>query len=289
MSFFDRLRPKWKHPDPAVREQAVRALDDQAVLEKIADSDACEAVQLAAVRRLTDQHVLARFARGKEPLALAAMKQLTERSMIISVAQSAESNLIREMAVSRIDDAVVLHRIATSDIDPRVRLKARDKRTGPDEIRDFIRNELSKLQPAPLNRQAPAEFCGTLKDVSTALIRDGRFQINGRVDQNESRPITIRELGAAPTPEAEKTPSAAATTAQFLAFNRGPAGEPKDASSANAFFEITVCRTDHDTFHAWAEEKRLVVVQNAVTWSRVSNGTTSGSVDENKSVAEMNR
>src|ERR1043166_983151 len=104
MNFFDRLRPKWKNSDPAIRRQGVLALDDQEVLERIVDSDPSEEVRLAAVERLTDQPTLARLARGTSSLAIPAMKRLSDRTLIHTVAQSAELREVREMAVDRIED-----------------------------------------------------------------------------------------------------------------------------------------------------------------------------------------
>src|SRR5688572_9694903 len=168
MSFLDHLRPKWKHPDPVIRERAVRELTDSDLLETIADNDTNEAVRLAAVQALTDQDVLARLARGQTTLAVPAMKRLTDHALIVRVALSADLRAVREMAIDQIDDGLTLHRIATSDTDAGVRLKARLKRLGPDQTRDFIRSELSKLQLAQRKAADAAGFFGTLDDVCSA-------------------------------------------------------------------------------------------------------------------------
>ena len=142
---------------------------------------------------------------------------------------------------------------------------------GPDQTRDFIRGELSKLRLAQSTAADVAGFCGTLDAVCSALIGDARFRINGGVDENEPRVATIRELSATP-PAAATSPALQEARARFLAFKRGVTGEPEQGSTSNVFFEINVWRTDQDTFLCHAEEKRLKVVQDAVEWSRVSNG-----------------
>jgi hypothetical protein len=280
MSLFDHLRPKWKHSDPIVREQAVLELDDQDALEKIAYEDPCESVRLAAVQKLTDQHTLSRFARRNDSLAVAALKQLTDHAFIASVAQFSESREVRELAVDKIDDPVILHRIASSDTDARVRWKAKRKSIGSDGTREVIRNELAKLQLARQMLENVSEFCGTLDDVCSALIADHRFRINAAIDRNDPPGLaTIRELDTK-----SEVPVPSVPAAQFLASKRIET-EGIDEAAANAFFEIKVWRTDENTFHCHTEEKRLDMVQNSVVWSRVSNGATGGSTAKNNSVA----
>jgi hypothetical protein len=288
MSLFDLLRPKWKHPDPTVRESAVRELTDQNALESLAENDPVESIRLAAVHALTDQDALARIARGRTALALAAMERITDNGTVVQVALSAELRAVREMAVDRISDSVTLHRIASSDIDASVRLKARLKRMGPDQTRDYIRSELSKLQLAQKKAGEIAGVVGTLDDVCASLLGDGRFRINGGVDQNEPRVATIRELSAPPAANenaAREASSQDAARAQFLAFKRDGTGAPAEGATSNAFYEINVWRTDQDTFLFHAEEKRLKVVQDAVRWGSVANGTGDGTKRGTKTVA----
>lgn len=269
MSLFDRLRPKWKSADPIVRAEAVRHLSDDTLLEKIALEDVDERVRLAAIETLSDQHTLARFARADSPLALPALRRLSDRALLFDVAVSSESRAVREQAIDQIDDAVVLHRIATSDTDAQLRAKARNKRRGPDEARDFIRSELSKLKLAQRKAEQMAEFCGSLNDVCKALVGDGRFAINGGLIAEEP------ESGGPSTGENE-------ACAQFLALKRE--ADRGDGPASNVFYQIKVWRTDRDTFECTAEEKRLAVVQDVVVWSRVSNGAT-GAVASPEKVA----
>ncbi|WP_414662369.1 HEAT repeat domain-containing protein [Horticoccus sp. 23ND18S-11] len=273
MSFFDRFRAKWKSPDPAVREAAVASLDDHDMLQTLAESDPHEGVRRAAVQAMTDQETLARIARKDGPLAVAAMKRLSDPSLVKSIALTAESRAVRELAIEKIDDGVTLHRIATSDTDSALRLKAKLKRMGPDQTRDYIRSELSKLQLANRKADEAAAFCGTLDDVCLALIGDSRFRINGGVEPEIPGLATVRDLQSSPGGDAPNGSTGTGQRAQFLAFKRGPSGDPVDGSTSNVFFEINVWRTDQNTFVCRAEEKRLKITADAAEWSRISNGS----------------
>ncbi len=275
MSFLDRFRAKWKHPDPAVRAEAVARLRDQSQLLSIAEEDADESVRLAAVRQLTNEDALATIAERNSPLAIPALERMTDRTLIARVAQAAELDGVRELAVERIEDGVTLHRIATSDTDARVRMKARSRRAGPDQMRDFIRTELAKLPSSPCPNVLAADKEGSLDDVCRALIADARFRINGWLDQDVPGLATVRELNAArPAP----TPSAPASLdrARFLAFKRSASGEAEEAAQTNSFFEITIWRTAADHYRCIVSEKTLRLVPDAAEWSRVSNATEHG-------------
>jgi len=274
MSIFARFRAKWKHPDAEVRAAAVPGISDQAVLEHLAEHDPAESVQLAAVQALTDQNALARLALGSSAMAVAAARRLQDRKLTMKVAQSAASGAAREVAVERLDDGVALHRIFTSDTDARVRLKARTRLSGPDPVRDFIRAELSKLHATPANESAAASFRGTLEEVSSSLLGDPRFRINGWLDHEIPGLATVRRLDAAEmsAPGSSST-EAPPQSARFLAFKRDGAGEPEEAAASHVYFEITVRRIDAVAFQSSVEEKSMKLVADAAEWSRVSNSS----------------
>ena len=273
MSLFDRLRPKWKHPDPSVREGGVRELTDQTKLESIADNDLSDAVRLAAVQTMTDQETLARLARGNTPLALAAMQRLTDPRHVAAVAFVAECSAVRELAIEQINDGVMLHRISACDTGAWVRLKARMKSMEPNQTRDVIKRMLSKLQLAHQQRESGAEFRGSLDDVSGALLRDRRFRVNGGVETTDPDQANLHEPAKAGT-ETSRIASTSAgemeNCAQFLAFKRGDSGEAEDTSKSKAYFQIKIWRTAPDEFAGTLEEKRLEVATDLLAWSRAS-------------------
>lgn len=278
MSFFDRFRSKWKHPDPAIREAAIPGISDQAILEKIARDDPAEGVRRAAVSALTDQAALARIAAGPSPEAPAAMRQLQDRKLITKVAQSAVSYVVRELAVERIDDGVTLHRISTSDTDARVRLKARSRRSGPDPVRDFIRLELARLEAGADGDATEITFTGTLDEVAANLIGDARFQINGWLDHEIPGLAQVGALEGNERPkpvESNRSSSPAPRCARFLAFKRMASGEPEEAASTHVYFEIRVWRTGPAHYASFVKEQSLKLVADAVEWSRVTSSSTS--------------
>ena len=260
MSFLDRLRPKWQHSDPAVREQAIQGLNDQAALAKIASEDPEESVRVAAILKLTDQNLLGRLACNEDRLAMPAVRRLKDQKIITAVAFSAPLREVRIWAVDQIDDNTVLHRVATSDTDPWIRAKARNKRLGPDAKRDFIRSELSKLRLAERTAQKVGDVCGNLEDICDQLTGEVPFRINGRVDQSHE---TSKSDGPAQTPD----------SARFLASKQDvQMSGLTPESRENVFYEIHVWRTEQDTFEYRKEEKRLAVTPDSARWSRVSNG-----------------
>lgn len=260
MSLFDRLRPKWKHSDPAVRASAVAHLHDQALLENIADDDPSEAVRIAAVKNLTDQAALARYASGPAPVALHAMERVTDGHHLVQIALHGQTRAAREMAVERIDDGVLLHRISVCDTDAWVRLKARLKSMEPDHTRDFLRHALDKLQITDVPASGTPEFRGSLLEICRALLCDRRFRINGGVDDNEINVATIHELSRPLQDKAQPMSGpapAARTSARFVAFKRGETGEALEVSQAKSYYEIQVWRTGPDAFAGRVEEKQL--------------------------------
>src|SRR5262245_28123184 len=181
MSLFDRLRPAWRHADPAIRRDGVRKLTDQTQLESIVANDPSEDVRLAAVEALTDQAALARLALAGGNLGLAAAGRLTEPGLVAKVVRSASSVAVRRCIVERASDPELLRKVAGFDSDAGVRALARAKNTDADPTSGFLKDALAKLQVAADNAGQAAEICGTLDEVSRALTHDQRFFINGGV------------------------------------------------------------------------------------------------------------
>ena len=254
-------------------------LKRQDVLESIVDEDPSDAVRFAAITRISDQKTLARFACRDDAVGLAAMKQLTDRNLISDVGLRSHSRAVREMAVEVIDDPVLLHRIAHSDTDPRLRLKARKKHAGRHAALQVIERELSRLHVTPFQPGNAAEVVGTRDEIGRALVSDDRFRINGSIEITLPGQAAIRESGhgAAAIPAAGCEVTWLAPVARFLAMKRTGSPGPEDEAAADAFYEIIVWRTAEDTFRGTIQEKRREMVLNPVMWSSVSNGATFGS------------
>jgi hypothetical protein len=95
MSLLDRLRPAWRHADPAVRQDAVPRLTDQKAIEEIIANDPSAEVRLAAVEVATNQALLVRLALAGDALSLAAAGRLTDPAAITQVARSTPSSCAR--------------------------------------------------------------------------------------------------------------------------------------------------------------------------------------------------
>ncbi len=260
------MRPKWQHRDPAVRAAAVMALDDQAALEEIVENDADEAVKHAALRRLKDQDVLARIAKSNSPFNTIAFEALTEPRKIVEVARHAEFPQVRGRAVEKIDDPVVLHQIATQDLDPAVRREAKHRRLrlGADPMGDFLKNVLSQLQVAETKAERTAEFCGSLDDICGAITTDRRFRINGLAAKDEPA-----EPGARPHTAADAA-SGTRTFVEVIASEHGPGAT---AHGNAVHYRIKIWRPAENVFNGTVEQWRGDELRaDAEAWSRSSGG-----------------
>ena len=282
MSLFDCLRPRWKHTDPAVRQDAVRGLVDPQLLADIATNDASDDVRRAAIEALNDQRCLEQIASAGSELALAAFAKVSDKPAIARLAQSAESVAVRQRAVEKIDDVAVLRCVACADPNAAVRAMARAKCTDDSISRVHLCAVLSRLQVAEHKVEQVVEFCGTMSEICRALTRDPRFFINGSVSADE-------EDGAAQLVDPTQAPWTKAgfqtreIVARFVAQTRPePSGQPS-ASEPLRYFLIKVWRVGEDLFNGVAEEKQLAATSDAAVWSRAS---SSGPLEESASTQD---
>jgi len=250
MSVFGLLRPKWQHPDPAVRIAAVNRLSDQAVLAQIVEQDADENVRLAAFGRVTDQDLLAGIARSRSPFSVRAVEVLAEPRLLARIAREAEMPRAREVAVGRIDDALTLQQIAAHDPDPNVRRQARLRRRSADGAHRVLRSALEKLQVAERSAAGVAEFCGALDEVCGALLRDPRFRIDGVLHAHAD----------------ESAGQQSTHVVELLARKTETAGR------GGSYYQIRVWRPAEDAFHCCVEERTCDTSHDLEAWSRSSSG-----------------
>lgn len=128
MGLLDVFRAKWKHPDAAVRRGAVDALDDPALLARIARSDPDGGVRNAAVERLSDRPVLLAIALEdseasvREVAAAKLQAGAAEEPTILSrLAVESPDASVRASIVASLDDEAVLAERAANDADASVR------------------------------------------------------------------------------------------------------------------------------------------------------------------------
>jgi hypothetical protein len=269
MGLFDRLQPKWKQADPAVRLEAVRGLKDQRVLADIAANDASDQVRLAAIAALTDQAALEKLACGDASHAGAAAAKITDPKALARVGKSAAQVAARQQAVEGISDRDVLLSIAALDPDATVRSLARARVGGANPAATYLRGMISTLPVGVRAAVEPAEYSGTLDELCQALTQDPNFLINGEVVEEDA---TGHASVAAPTQAPWTVPAfpLARTTVRFLAQTRTPWKSDTSEPEATSFYHIKVWRTGEDKYDAVATKKQVAPMSDPVAWSQAS-------------------
>ncbi|MDB6093694.1 MAG: hypothetical protein JWM32_1256 [Verrucomicrobia bacterium] len=266
MAFFDRFQKKWKHPDPAVRQEAVRGLKDQDLLGEIATNDSSDDVRSAAIDTLKDQDVLERLALSDLPCARAAGAKVTDSYNLERIAKLAVQSSVRQQAIGRITDNNLLLRISALDPDPTVRALASLRAGGADPARTYLRGTISKLPSAPRSESAVPEFSGTLDEVCHALTQDPRFFVNGELVEEEAN----RTASVADPTQAPWTIPLARTTIRLLAQTRKASINDTRGAEELSFYHIKVWRTAEDRYEAVAINKRTAPTSDPVAWSQAS-------------------
>lgn len=124
MGFSDLFKPKWKHSNPEVRAEAVRALgdDEAALLAAIAKSDADARVRRIAVKRIVDADVLSEVAAHDpdESLRKAAIEKAEE--LLSSAAVAGDDDALD--ALAKLGHPRLLVPVALKAADSEVRVHA---------------------------------------------------------------------------------------------------------------------------------------------------------------------
>jgi hypothetical protein len=110
--------------DPYIRKAAVEKLKDQVFLAKIAVEDEAPIVCGAAVGKLTDQTALAKVAIEARYNHELALRKLTDQTSLAKVAAEAKDPRVRSAAVGKLTDQSLLARLAEKGEDRLVRAKA---------------------------------------------------------------------------------------------------------------------------------------------------------------------
>src|SRR5262245_35945716 len=241
MTLLDRFRRSvpWEDPDPSVRAEAVRKIDDQALLTRIAGSDPDARVRRATLRRLSmpgavaplvrdsDADVreealeaLTAFAMGKDPaLAAIAVAGLDDARRLSRLARSAPLPAIRESALSRIEEARTLAGIAKTAEAPAIRLEALRRIDEPSLVLEVAtRSEHKDVAVAAVERLKEPE---TLRSVASqarnkAASRRAEARLEAMLSTGDS--TNESEPAAEPIePQAVEAPSPDAAASQGAA------------------------------------------------------------------------
>jgi len=118
-----------------IREAAIRKLTDQAVLAEIAGADVGTIPDLgmAAMARLSDQNLLAAVAQTakRSDVREAAVEKLSDQAILAHIVQTDQNRRVRRAAVARLIDEPRLAQVAQTDKDIEVRTVAVAKLTDP--------------------------------------------------------------------------------------------------------------------------------------------------------------
>lgn len=262
MSVFGFLRPKYKHPDPAVRAAAVAKLNEEPILAEIALTDECVDVARAALQRVTAEDLRADVARSSSPLNIAALEGISDPALLAAIAQHAQSATVRAQATARVVDTRILHKVAAHDADPAVRLQARSRLGDANRMHQYLRTLLSRLPTGSAPPPEGSNANGGLDEVCAAVMHDARFQIDAVLAEPAA-------AGSQPAGAGAGTASSGGLV-ELLAHSR--VGESAESTGQVTHFQIRICRRGENDFQWWMTERRAAMTHDVESWASSSRG-----------------
>ena len=141
MDLLQRLRPKWRSPDPEVRAAAVRELgsEDQDVLGTVARQDADPHVRRIAIKKLDSPDLLQAIAADDPEPPLRELAAERAREALVAIASASGGIADAEAAVARLDDEPSLVAAAIGAAHESVRQAALARVTNDRALRDVVR------------------------------------------------------------------------------------------------------------------------------------------------------
>jgi hypothetical protein len=218
MDLIDRLRPRWRHPDPDVRAAAVRdlAVDDRDRLGTIAQSDPDARVRRVAIKKLEDTALLESLAANDADPALRTLAAERLREVLVAAAGGAGPVPACEAALARLADERSLAAVASAAVHEPVRQAALSRIATDRVLRDVVRGaDDPAIRLAALERIADAATlrslaCGELApDLAVrAVERIGDLETLRAIAENRSVPKGVRQRARAllPPEAAERKP-----------------------------------------------------------------------------------
>jgi hypothetical protein len=220
MDLLDRLRPRWRHPDPDVRAAAVRELgrDEQGRLAEVARGDVDARVRRVAIKRLEDAALLESVAQQDADPSLRVLA--TERLREVSLAAAASNAVLGdcEAALARLGDERSLAELATSAAHAEIRRAALARVSGDRVLRDVVRSAtdpairreaLDRIEDAAVLR-AIAVGDGPTDVVVRAVERITDADVLRAVAENRAASKAVRQRARALLPsEAGEAPARA--------------------------------------------------------------------------------
>jgi hypothetical protein len=155
MDLIDRLRGRWRHPDPEVRAAAVREMaGDEARLGAIARDDPDAAVRRIAIGKLSDVAMLESLTVDDPEPALRALAADRLHEVLCSIAASSRPPSECAAALARLTDERAIAHVAATAAHDEVRRAALERTVSERGLRDVARGAAD----ASIRREAIARM-----------------------------------------------------------------------------------------------------------------------------------
>jgi len=104
MSFLNLIRPKWNHPDEAVRLSFVEKTENQTILAKVAGKEPLWLIRIVAVKKLKNQILLEQIAMHDENVSvrIGAVLKLKNHVVLEEIKKNDKKKDVRETAANRL-------------------------------------------------------------------------------------------------------------------------------------------------------------------------------------------
>jgi len=156
MGLKDLFKPKWQHPDPKVRLNAIKKLKDESILIEIAQKETVEEIRIAAIKRINDEETLRKI-----------IKKESSKSI-------------------RIETLRKLH----SDV--KMRNKSKNY-PWTKKHEDFLKNIIDKDQSAPLRQEALINLNEIIQDKLSENKYHNRQYLEQQDDQSFLKDILLND------------------------------------------------------------------------------------------------
>jgi hypothetical protein len=196
MDLIARLRPRWRHPDPAVRAAAVREMrpEEQDRLATIAGTDADQQVRRIAIRKLRDVALLERVAAAETDRGLRDLAVERIQEVLVETASGAGPVAECEAALARLTDPKALIPIASGAAHEGIRRAALDRLAGDRSLRDVVRNAAD-----PAIRRAALDRIGDVATLRGIALGDSPLDAALHALERIEDPAALQAIAATRT------------------------------------------------------------------------------------------
>jgi hypothetical protein len=198
MALLHFFKPRWQHPDPAVRRQAVQALTsaDEATLTRIAREDETPAIRRLALRRINDLALMQTAADEDSDKDVREFARTRLSQLLAGSRQEGPALDIRMEFLSRHPEADLLKFVALNGSETELRKSAQDRISRESVLRDIAINDavaanrLAALERITQTSVLEAVYRQTRKS-DKQVSRQARARLDARREAQE-RPERVR-------------------------------------------------------------------------------------------------